>query len=371
MRHTIVFYISGHGFGHASREVEIINALSAIRPDARLIVRSEVDPGLLARTLKVAYELRPGACDTGIVQASSVSQDDAATVAAAAQFYSDVDRRIDHETTALGGDRVTLVVSDIAPLAFAVASRLGVPSVAIGNFTWDWVYETQPGFDTAPWIVPCIRAAYARATLALRLPLSHPFDVFPRVRDIPLVARRPTQPRSATRRFFGIPDERRAALLSFGGYGLPGIEVGRADCFDEWTIVTTDRVVPRTHLAPDSLVHVEEEAFRRSVFRYEDLVAAVDVVMTKPGYGIIAECIAADRPMLYTSRGAFREYDLLVAEMPRYVRSHFISRDDLYDGRWSQALRAAVSRPPPPQSLATNGAEVAAGTIGELVNQVN
>jgi predicted glycosyltransferase len=118
-------------------------------------------------------------------------------------------------------------------------------------------------------------------------------------------------------------------------------------------------------------VHVEEEAFRRGMFRYEDLVAAVDVVMTKPGYGIIAECIAADRPMLYTSRGAFREYDLLVAEMRRYLRNEFISPDDLYAGNWLNALRKAVSQPPPPERIATDGAMVAAQTISELVNQVN
>jgi hypothetical protein len=365
---SIVFYISGHGFGHASREVEIINALSALRPDLRFIVRSEVDPALLHRTLKPPYELRPGACDTGIVQASSVSQDDAATVAAAVDFYRDFDRRVEAETATLKGDDVALIVSDIAPLAFAAAARLRVPSVAIANFTWDWVYDTQPGLDREPWIVERIRSAYAAATLALRLPLSHPFDVFRRVQDIPLVARRPSQPRSATREHFGIPADRRTALLSFGGYGLPGIDVSRADCFDEWTIVTTDRVMPRSRLASDALVQVEEEAFRRSRFRYEDLVAAVDVVMTKPGYGIIAECIAADRPMVYTSRGAFREYDLLVAEMRRYVRSHFISREDLYAGRWSDVLRAALSQPPPPERIATNGADVAAETISGLVN---
>ena len=29
----VVFYISGHGFGHASRSVEVINALAARRPE--------------------------------------------------------------------------------------------------------------------------------------------------------------------------------------------------------------------------------------------------------------------------------------------------------------------------------------------------
>ena len=50
MTPDVVFYISGHGFGHASREVEIINALGRTRPDLRIIIRSAVSPGLLART---------------------------------------------------------------------------------------------------------------------------------------------------------------------------------------------------------------------------------------------------------------------------------------------------------------------------------
>ena len=47
---AVAFYISGHGFGHASREVEVINALGALRPDLRIVIRSAVDAKLLART---------------------------------------------------------------------------------------------------------------------------------------------------------------------------------------------------------------------------------------------------------------------------------------------------------------------------------
>ena len=367
---TVVFFISGHGFGHASREVEIINALAAARPDLRIVIRSAVDPALLERTLTTPAELRAGACDTGIMQASSVSQDDAATVAQAIEFYSDFDERIAMESAALANDDVALIVSDIAPIAFEVAARLGIASVAIGNFTWDWAYETQPGFGQAPWIVSRIREAYAKATLALRLPLSHPFDMFPRVRDLPLVARHATRDRDETRAHFGIPSDRRAALLSFGGYGLPGIDITQADCFDEWTIVTTDRVSDRA-VAPDRhIVAIAETAFRGSGFRYEDLVAAVDVVVTKPGYGIIAECIANDRPMLYTARGAFREYDLLVGEMQRYLRSTFISRADLYGGHWRQPLQTARTQPPASEQIPTDGATVAAATLSSLIASV-
>ena len=108
---NVVFYISGHGFGHASRQVEIVHALVRARPGLRIIIRSAVNPGLLQRTLSVPFDLRPGACDTGIVQASSIEHDDPATIDEAARFYSTYDERIDAEVGALVNDRVDLILS--------------------------------------------------------------------------------------------------------------------------------------------------------------------------------------------------------------------------------------------------------------------
>ena len=53
----VVFYISGHGFGHASRDVEVINELGR---HCRILIRSAVSPALLARTIRVPYDLLPG-----------------------------------------------------------------------------------------------------------------------------------------------------------------------------------------------------------------------------------------------------------------------------------------------------------------------
>src|SRR5687768_17465699 len=106
---TVVFYISGHGFGHASRDVEVINRLD----DKRIIIRSAVDPALLERTVTTPYELMPAECDTGIVQTTSVEHDDEATVEAALAFYRTFDERIDHEVRALRHAGVEWVVGDI------------------------------------------------------------------------------------------------------------------------------------------------------------------------------------------------------------------------------------------------------------------
>jgi L-arabinokinase len=364
---AVIFYISGHGFGHASRQVEIVNLLGARQPHHRIVLRTAANPALLERTVSVPYELRPGACDTGIIQATSVAHDDEATIGEATAFYSNFDERVDADVRAFERQHVSVVVSDIAPLAFEVAERLHCASIAIGNFTWDWIYETHPGFvANAGWVLPIIRQAYAKATRALELPFAGGFDVFPSVERLPLIARQPTRSRRDTRAHFRIPEDRPAVLLSFGGYGMPALDLARADCSD-WTIVVTDRVVDAGRDLPTHVVFLEERTFVGTGFRYEDLVRAVDVVMSKPGYGIVSECIACGTPLLYTSRGVFREYDLFVREMPRFLRCEYISHANLFAGRWREALESIRTRPDPPESLETDGAARAVASIEECL----
>ncbi len=305
---SIVFFISGHGFGHASRQVEIIHAVSALRPDLRILIRSAVNPALLRRTLTVPFELRPGPCDTGIVQTSSIEQDDAATVRDAVEFYGTYGDRIDADVRALAGDRVRLIVGDIAPLAFEVAARMGVPGVAIANFTWDWIYETHPGLTAAaPWLVPLLRGSYRKASLALELPWSGGFDVFATRRPLPLVARRATRTRADTRAHFGLDPDRPIVLLSFGGYGLPHLDLSALDCLDDWTVVTTDRIAA-PNAAARGVRLIPEDGIHVSGVRYEDLGGRRRCRADEAGLRHHRRVRAAGTAMLYTSRGAFREY---------------------------------------------------------------
>jgi hypothetical protein len=159
----------------------------------------------------------------------------------------------------------------------------------------------------------------------------------------------------------GLPRSVPLVLSSFGGYGVNDLDLARLDCTGDYGIVISGREpevdLPRgVHFADERLLYERE-------LRYEDLVAAVDVVLTKPGYGIISECIANGTAMLYTSRGAFAEYEVLVREMPRYLRCGFIGHDDLFAGRWRGHLDDVLGQPAPPERPATDGALAAAAGI--------
>ena len=87
---TIAFYISGHGFGHASRSIEVINALVDQQPGTRIIIRSEIAPWLVQRTVRRGVTLEPAQCDTGVVQVDSLTLDATATLARARALHVDL-----------------------------------------------------------------------------------------------------------------------------------------------------------------------------------------------------------------------------------------------------------------------------------------
>ena len=114
-----------------------------------------------------------------------------------------------------------------------------------------------------------------------------------------------------------------------------------------------------------ALFEIDLAAMSDQGFHYQDLVGAVDVVLSKPGYGIIAECAACDTALVYTSRGDFAEYAVLVEAMPRLLRCAYIEQRDLFAGRWAPVMRQVLDQPPLTPRPETNGAQVVALGLAE------
>jgi hypothetical protein len=353
---SIAFYISGHGFGHTSRQVEIINAFARRRPDVSILVRSTAAPWLLERTITAPFTLDDTVTDTGVIQIDSLHLDAAKTIDVAREFYATLDARVTRDAALLREHDVALVIADAPPLGCAAAARAGIPSYVVSNFTWDWIYEAyDEHLGSAPDLIPTIQAAYRSATAAWRLPLHGGFETFADVTDIPFVARHSSKSRDETRERLGLPQNRRLVLPSFGGYGVEGLDLHTVHLPDGWDVIHGMR---------------QAEIYDAGL-SYQDLVRAVDVVITKPGYGIVSECIANGAAMVYTSRGRFAEYDVFVRELPRYLRCAFIDNESLLAGRWRAALDAALAAPEPPQHPRTDGAVIVADMICARVERRN
>jgi L-arabinokinase len=301
-------------------------------------------------------------CDVGLAQKGPLVIDEEGTARRWREFAAGRDVRAAAEACWLRELGTRLVLGDVPPLAFEAATLAHVPAVGLANFSWDWIYRhlapRQPALREA---ADAATAAYRTAALLLELPFAGDLSAFPRREAIPLVARRPRMSRVEARRRVGLPETGICVLVSFGGLGMPAVAPG---VLAELSPVRFLIDAPEGSWPPNV---VAIDAARRDALGmgYQDLVRAADVVVTKPGYGIVSDAIAAGTRIVYTERGDFPEYPILVAEMQRYVPCAHVGNHDFLAGLWRAAIESVLARPvPPPPDL--RGAEAASRLLVAL-----
>jgi hypothetical protein len=357
----VVAYITGHGFGHSTRTAAVVAALAERLPALRVTIVSTAPETLFRLNLNLPFEFRRQGLDIGVVQQDSIRLDARATLAATARLLESQPALIEAEAARLRRDGADLVLADIPPAAFPIARAAGIPGIGISNFTWDWIYaEYVAALPEFADLVPAIRDAYRQADLLLRLPFHGPCDAFPVIRDIPMVARRAQRSREEVRRRLGLDGSHPVVLLSFGGFELTGVDWAAVERLTDFQFVVTQP--PPWRLRNVQVLELDG-------CRYEDVIGQSDAVITKPGYGIVSDCLVNRVPVLYTSRGAFPEYAPLVEGLTRWGVSRFISNDDLLGGRWHEGLSALLALPPAWPELPADGAAQAAQIITTFLKQ--
>lgn len=346
-------YVSGHGFGHLTRLCEVLREVRLRAPALPIAVVGEPPAALVARAIPGPVSLRRVPVDVGLVQRDALVIDEPATAVRCRAFEATWDDRVAAEAAFLREAGARLVLADVPPLAFAAAARAGVRALALGNFSWDWIYRhlaaREPSLEAS---AHRAALAYAGAEAILALPFAGDLSAFARTIPVGFVARRPRVARDEARRRLGLAAGRPAVLVSFGGIGLPGL---RAEVLA--------READARFLLPGDLGTARLDALGLD---YPDVVGAVDAVVTKPGYGIVTDALAAGTRLLYTERGDFPEYPIMVREMAPLLACAHVSNDDLRAGRIGAPLRALLARPiPPPPDLA-GGARAAAAVLDAL-----
>jgi len=355
----IAYYITAHGYGHGTRSCDLLRALHRARPDIPLRVVTGLPRSFLVNRLPPAgWTLRAGSFDTGMVQRDSVRVDLPASRAAAEALLTHWADLVAQERDWLRREGVGLVVCDIPAIPLQAARAEGLPAVACGNFSWDWIYEPFAEADPR-WqpVVAHYRSVYAQTDLLLRLPFSPGMDVFPSRWDAPLPAEAGRDRRAEIARRFGIDPGLRWVLLSFSSLDWApealravGAHPGTAWC----TVPPLQWDRPGFHSLP------------RDAIPFSDTLASVDVVVSKPGFGILSECVANDQVLVYADREDFREYPVLVEAIQRHLRGVHIPAQDLYAGRLESALDAAARGPPPREPLPAGGAGQIAEKLLEM-----
>ena len=356
----IAFYITGHGFGHSIRQMSIINKIFEMNPEIEIFIKTNAPKWIYDFTLKNKFKFFPIYLDFGVIQDNFYNIDIYKTLKNLNELLMNRDYIIENEVKFISDEKVSLVIGDIPPLAFEISKRAGIPGIAISNFSWDWIYEPYvEKFPEYKNIVNIMKDFYREADLLLRFPFYGDMSCFKIIKDVPISARKSRKEKDEIRKMLNIQKDKRIVLISFGGFNKGDIDFSLFSRMSGYYFIATEQ----TRIPPKMIRIIENKTLSEKKLEFEDLIKVSYVVITKPGYGIVSDCIANKTPMIYAERENFREYEVLVSGIKKYLNSVFIPNEDLMKCKFEKYLQMIFENQGEYPEMEINGDEIIAGFL--------
>jgi hypothetical protein len=321
---NILFYITGHGFGHATRIIAVINSLYELAPESEFYISTWAPEELFRQNISAKFKYVLCRHDIGAVQKDLFHVDKLATLKGYADFIKQKKKFIREQVDFVKDNNIQIIVSDIPAVAFNVARKAGTPGIGIGNFSWDWIYapyvEEYPEYH---YLLEELKESYSQADLLLKLPFHGDMSTFPVVKDIPIITRKPVLPRKKVLETLKIkPDEKRKIiLLSFGGLDYSNVLPEKTENYADYLFVSPIKV-------------------------YDCNIPYA----------------------MYVLRDDFRECDVLVRGIKKYAHSYCIPREDFLKRNWKIHLDMFFTTKFNWPEIDINGAQTAAEEILSFPN---
>lgn len=357
---SIAYYITSHGYGHGVRSCSIIRALNALYPELEIHIVSRLPQGFITnQSGSTQNPIRAKSFDVGMVQLDSIRVDVESTLQKIGDFLRGREDLLRQEIEFISRQKISLVVADIPGIPIEAASMAGIPGVAVGNFGWDWIYSDFISRNPL-WrpVVEMFREQYGKAALLLRLPFCEKMSAFPRIEDIPLVATPGVSRRAEISALTGCEERRKWILLSFTTLDWSEEALSQVELLEEYEFLT---VLPLQWRRKN--IH----AISREQMMFADVVASVDAVLSKPGFGILSDCIVNQKPLIYADRSDFLEYPILEASIRKYLKYAHIPAGKLYSGALEESLGSIWAAPGPEMHLKAGGDRIAAQRIAGML----
>ena len=350
--------ISGHGYGHAAQVVPVLNALGALVPGLTAILRTTVPASFFHDRLTIQWKLSPAQQDIGCVQDGPLKIDIDATWVAHQRFHETWEARLSSEVAAMQAASPALVIADTPYLAIEAGSHAQIPTAALANFTWDLVLQEYCHASDNPHrqLIQGIRESYAKADMALRITPAPRIDAFSNMIDIGPIASPAAPERDRLASALALAPNERTVLVGFGGIPLTSLPLEQMERLRHYRFLFDGPVPPG---------YSRILSTKALPFSFKTLLASVDVIMTKPGYGTIVEAVALQQPVVYVRRYNFADEPTLVDYLHCYGRGAELSIDDFARGRWEPTLQQTLASPVPSMPPPPTGAAEAATFIAQ------
>ncbi|KAL9331115.1 hypothetical protein ACSQ67_000725 [Phaseolus vulgaris] len=365
---VFAYYVTGHGFGHATRVTEVVRHLIHAGHDVHVVTgapdfvfTTEIQSPRFVMMIPIAIDDNPDQIELFVLLDCGAVQADALTVDRLASLskYSETAVKpraqiLAQESEWLNSVEADLVVSDVVPVACRAAADAGIRSVCVTNFSWDFIYAEYvmaAGLHHRS-IVWEIAEDYSHCEFLIRLPGYCPMPAFRDIIDVPLVVRRLHKSAKEVRKELGVTDDVKLVILNFGGQPS-GLKLKVEFLPPGWLCLVCG--ASKSDDLPPNFMKLAKDAYT------PDIIAASD---WKIGYGTVSEALAYKCPFVFVRRDYFNEEPFLRNMLEHYQCGVEMIRRDLLTGHWRPYLERAISLKPSYEA-GINGGEVAARILQE------
>lgn len=292
----IAFYISDHGFGHASRNIPIIGYILEANLDIRVIVKTGKNQGEFVKKSLEKYKNRLDIysedMDIGLIlKESSLEIDKEKLEKELNKYISTWNERSLKEIEFLKKNSIDFVVSDIVPWIFKSTSKTNIPSLLISNFTWIDIYKEYFNNDICDEYKKCYEIA--DKSLLYSLYINDMKSYLKNVEEIGLCCR-------------NFNEENIKNIKRQHHKKIVFISVGRSvelkDSINVENLNYDFVVTEGIKLEGNNVTYLPKE-----IANTQDYIKASDYIITKAGWGTIAEILCANKKCAVLSRNSIAE----------------------------------------------------------------
>lgn len=356
---NIAYYITGHGLGHATRSVELIRGLLSTKK-VRIHSITMVEERFFVNELKtynvdltdpngnVLYQNWHRNLDTGGIQKDVIYLDPWKTLES---YYNTVHKNrqvlLENEVAWAREHSIDLILMDATQFGAAIAKELGIKSILVTNFTWDFIFQemlkavqSDLSKEQIEYYQEMIDQC-SQDVLSVDHYLQYPGGTpLPKGFDHNKIVPGPVLTRQIRnknlRNELGISSEKKILLLGFGGHSA---DWNLQDSFlpDGWVCLVL-RADPKA---------MPSERFQ--VMPYDayvpDLIHAADAVLGKIGYGFVSECLGGGTALIYIPRVYWPEEAYLENVLTNvYHAGVRLPLSEYNNGNWTPYIQDALNK---------------------------
>jgi len=335
----ILYYITDHGLGHTTRSVAIIREL--IKKEIEVTIRNS-NVSYLTNSLP-DVKIISGTTDVGpVIKKNGISIDERKTLEHIGKWIDSISNVSAHEYDLMLKLKPDLVVSDISAMPFLASNKAGISSVAISNFSWVDVLKGLPKHQST-----LLEDAYGLADLAIQLPLGPQMKPFRDKKQVGLVCKKPTDSRKSLRDKLGLTDSNIGIFVNLNKYFELKPKVG-----NNVKIISTG-----------AKIHSTSVSYIDPWIEGQDLISAVDLVISKCGYGMTSECLTNGIPFLFVSDDNHIEQKAILADLEKRGLHNRILENNLDDLVLNREFVSNIK-----SQINVNDTEITANLLQEMMH---